>query len=44
MGVDTVMIKNLKVLEIDAEKKTLVVSGSVPGANRYTLLTIKKLA
>ncbi|MEK9200545.1 MAG: 50S ribosomal protein L3 [Patescibacteria group bacterium] len=44
MGVDKVMIKNLKVLEVDAEKKTVTISGSVPGANRYTILTIKKLA
>ncbi len=44
MGVETVMVKNLKVLEVDADKKTVTVAGSVPGANRYTLLTVKKLA
>ncbi len=44
MGVDTVMIKNLKVLEVDADKKTVTVGGSVPGASRYTLLTVKKIS
>lgn len=42
MGVDKVMIRNLEIISLDAEKRTLTVKGSVPGANRYTLLTITK--
>lgn len=42
-GTEKVTIRNLKVLEVDAEKKLMTVIGSVPGANNYTLLTIKKV-
>lgn len=44
MGIDKVLIKNLRVIEVNAEKGMVTISGSVPGANRYTILTIKKLA
>jgi large subunit ribosomal protein L3 len=40
MGVDTVTIRNLKVLATDAEKKQVVVGGSVPGANKYGLVKV----
>lgn len=40
MGVDTVTIRNLKVLAVDAEKKQIIVGGSVPGANKYGLVKV----
>lgn len=40
MGSDRVTIKNLEVLQIDAESNTLLVSGAVPG-RRGTLVEIK---
>lgn len=42
MGNDSVTIKNLKVIAMDAEKKLLTVSGLVPGG-RNSLLVIKKM-
>lgn len=42
MGNDQVTIKNLKVIEIDAEKNILTISGLVPGG-RNALLIIKKM-
>lgn len=42
MGVDKVTVKNMKVLEVDIEKKLIVLIGSVPGANNYTLLKLSK--
>ena len=44
MGAEKVTVTNLEVLELDTEKRQVVIKGSVPGANRYTLLTIKKLS
>lgn len=41
MGQDMVTIKNLKVVEIDAENKILTISGLVPGG-RNSLLIISK--
>ncbi len=38
-GSDTITIKNLKVLEVDAENNALLVSGAVPG-RRGTLLRV----
>jgi large subunit ribosomal protein L3 len=42
-GTEKVTIRNLRVLEVNAEKRLMTVIGSVPGANNYTLLTIKKV-
>lgn len=41
MGNDTVTVKNLKVVKVDAEKNELHVSGPVPGSNG-SLLIIKR--
>ena len=43
MGGDTVTIKNLKVVKVDAEKNELHLSGPVPGT-RGSLLIIKRLS
>jgi large subunit ribosomal protein L3 len=40
MGGNRVTVKNLKVLGIDAENNTMLVSGAVPG-RRGTLVEIK---
>ncbi len=42
MGGDRVTIKNLKVLGIDAESKTMMVSGAVPG-RRGTLIELRSM-
>ena len=42
MGVEKITIKNMRVLEVDTESKQVVLVGSVPGANNYTLLRINK--
>ncbi len=42
MGVDRVMVRNLSVFEVNPETNTVTVTGSVPGASRYTLLKIEK--
>jgi large subunit ribosomal protein L3 len=33
MGVDRVTVRNLEVIEVDAEENVLVVKGAVPGPN-----------
>jgi large subunit ribosomal protein L3 len=43
MGIDTVTVKNLKVVDFDEENGLMLVSGSVPG-NKGSLLIIKKIA
>lgn len=43
MGVETVTVRNLRVLEVDPEKHLVTIVGAVPGANGSTLLTIKKI-
>jgi len=43
MGVDRVTVKNLRVAAVDAEKKTLMVEGAVPG-NRGGEIVIRKKA
>ena len=40
MGGDRVTVKNLKILQIDKDTNTLVVSGAVPG-HRGTLVEIR---
>lgn len=40
MGTTTVTVKNLKVIAVDADKKTLMVKGSVPG-NTGSILEIR---
>jgi len=40
MGTDTVTVKNLDVVRIDAEQNLLIVKGAVPGA-KGALLTIR---
>ncbi len=40
MGSDRITVKNLKVIQIDAENKALLVSGAIPG-RRGTLVEIK---
>lgn len=42
MGVTKVTISGLKITETDPENNLVVVKGAVPGADRYTLLTIVK--
>lgn len=42
MGADRVTVKNLEVIEVDAEKKILAVKGAVPGA-RGTLILVSSL-
>ena len=42
MGSDRVTIRNIKVVRVDAEKNTLVVHGSVPGAGGGYLVINKK--
>jgi large subunit ribosomal protein L3 len=32
MGADQVTVKNLNVIDVDAEKHTVIVTGAVPGA------------
>jgi large subunit ribosomal protein L3 len=43
MGQDRVTVRNLTVVQVDAEKNTLVVRGAVPGAGGG-LLVISKTA
>ena len=43
MGVTRVVVKNLKVLEVNAEKNQLIIAGSVPGARKYTFLEVTRL-
>lgn len=40
MGADTITVKNLKIVEVNPETNTLVISGAIPG-RRGTLVTIK---
>ena len=40
MGSDTVTVQNLKVLEVDAESKTILIKGAIPG-RRGSVVTIK---
>ena len=42
MGQDRVTMRNLEVIEVDAENNILVVRGAVPGANGGYLLIKKK--
>jgi len=42
MGSDRVTVRNIKVVRVDAEKNTLVVHGSVPGAGGGYLVINKK--
>lgn len=42
MGADRVTVKNLEVIEVDAEKKILAVKGAVPGA-RGTLILVSSV-
>lgn len=44
MGSVRVSVGGLRVLEVDPEKQQVVVAGSVPGAGRYTLLTVRKMS
>jgi large subunit ribosomal protein L3 len=45
MGSDTVTVRNLKVMAIDPQTRTLTVSGLVPGAaNSLLTITITKSA
>lgn len=43
MGNERVTIQNLRVLDVNAEKRLITVKGSVPGAARFRLLEIKKV-
>ncbi len=44
MGNERVMVKKMKVLEVNPEDRTLVVVGPVPGFSRYgSLLTVSKI-
>lgn len=40
MGADTITVKNLKIVEVNPDTNTLVISGAIPG-RRGTLVTIK---
>ena len=40
MGVNTVTIQNLKIVNVDVDKNVILVKGSVPG-NKYSVLKIK---
>jgi large subunit ribosomal protein L3 len=42
MGREKVTMKNVKVMEVDAENKKIILQGGVPGARNFELLTIKK--
>jgi len=42
MGVNTITTKNLEVLEVNPEKRELIISGSVPGAKKFSLVKIIK--
>ena len=42
MGVDTVTQKNMEILEVNVEKREIVLSGSVPGAKKFSLVKIVK--
>ena len=42
LGVTKVTISGLKVMETDPEKSQVTIKGAVPGADRFTLLTIVK--
>ena len=44
MGQDRVTVRNLKVVQVDAENNTLVVKGAVPGAGGTFLVIRKKAA
>lgn len=44
MGNDKVTVKNVKVIEIDEEKKLLTISGLVPGGRNSLLMIRKKTA
>ncbi len=37
MGMRTVTVKNLKIVDVDTNQNIIAVSGSIPGANRSTL-------
>lgn len=43
MGSDTVTVKNLKVVSVDADKNELVLSGPIPGS-RGSLVIVKRLS
>jgi large subunit ribosomal protein L3 len=40
MGRETITIKNVKVAEVDAQKGKIILTGGVPGAKNFELLTI----
>jgi len=42
MGVDTVTSSNMEILEVNPEKREIVISGSVPGAKKFSLVKIVK--
>ena len=42
MGNVKVSVSGLEVLEVNPDKDEVVVRGSVPGANKFTLLTVTK--
>ncbi len=42
-GGENVSISNLRVLSIDPAANQIVVAGSVPGANKFTLLKVRKI-
>lgn len=41
MGTDTVTMKNIEVIEVNGEKREITVSGSIPGAKKFSLVRIK---
>jgi large subunit ribosomal protein L3 len=42
MGNDRVKVKNLEILDINSEKKTMTISGSLPGSSLNLLTIVKK--
>ena len=36
MGGDRVMVKNLKIVAVDAENNQIMISGALPGEKRHT--------
>ena len=42
MGTDTITAVNMEILEVNPEKREIIISGSVPGAKKFSLVKIVK--